>query len=140
MSINKKPLAHLVLIAVACSLSTACVTLSSFRGKKETENTETKIESKEPPVKTCNIEELQKKEMSDGSTKAKLSQSCNETIVYIQNNHQQYPKRCRILVGTQLTEIYLKPGESRSLTQTGQVDINAVQLGCVNDWKRSGKP
>ena len=84
----------------------------------------------------CNIEGKQEQDLSDGTTKATVTQSCEETAIYIENQHKEHPKRCRVLVGAQATELYILPGENRTLTQTGPVARNTVQVGCINDWNR----
>ncbi len=129
MSINVKLITRMGLIAVACSLAAACVAVvptnnSSSKGSNTT-------------ASMCNIEGKQKQDLSDGTTKANITQSCEETVIYIENQHKQHPKRCRVVIGEQLTELYIMPGENRTLTQTGTVARNTVQVSCINDWNRT---
>lgn len=96
--------------------------------------------SKQPQaadVAMCNIEGKQVQNLSDGTTQAKVEQSCEETVVTVKNVHPQHPKRCQVLIAQAATELYIMPGEERSLTQTGIVEQSRIQLNCVNDWNRT---
>ncbi|HEX4879554.1 MAG TPA: hypothetical protein VFV39_06900 [Limnobacter sp.] len=90
----------------------------------------------ETSVTLCNIEGKQQQDLSDGTTKATVTQSCEETVVLVQNQHAEHPKRCRVAIAGQGTELYIKPGESRTLTQTGPVERTQIAIGCINDWNR----
>ena len=130
MTINGKLITRLGLIAVASSLAAACVAVAPLP------NNDQPAENSSTSATMCNIEGKQQQDLSDGTTKAKVTQSCEETVIYIENQHKEHPKRCRVLVGAQLTELYIMPGENRTLTQTGPVTRNTVQVGCINDWNR----
>ncbi len=93
--------------------------------------------SQAAPVAMCNIEGTQVQNLSDGTTQAKVEQSCEKTVVTIKNAHPQHPKRCQVLIAQAATELYIMPGEERSLTQTGVVEQSRIQLNCVNDWNRT---
>ena len=127
MTINGKLITRLGLIAAASSLTAACVAVVP------TPNNNQPAENSGTSATLCNIEGKQEQDLSDGTTKAKVTQSCEETVIYVENQHKEHPKRCRVLVGAQMTELYIMPGENRSLTQTGPVARNTVQVGCVND-------
>lgn len=133
MTTNKAQIGRLAFIAMASTLAVACVGFVPFPGKtpEKSENTSA------PAATLCNIEGKQVQDLSDGTTKATITQSCEETVVLIQNLHDKHPKRCRVSTGKNITELYIMPGESRTLTQTGPVERDAVQLGCVNDWNRT---
>ena len=94
-------------------------------------------ESQTAPVAMCNIEGKQVQNLSDGTTQAKVEQSCEQTVVTIKNAHPQHPKRCQVLIAQAATELYIIPGEERTLTQTGMVERSRIQLNCVNDWNRT---
>ena len=130
MTINGKLITRLGLIAAASSLAAACVAVAPLP------NNNPPAENSSTSATMCNIEGKQEQDLSDGTTKAKVTQSCEETVIYIENQHKEHPKRCRVLVGAQMTELYIMPGENRTLTQTGPVARNTVQVGCVNDWNR----
>jgi hypothetical protein len=131
MTINGKLITRLGLIAAASSLAAACVAVAPLpNNDKPAENSGTS-------ATMCNIEGKQEQDLSDGTTKANVTQSCEETVIYIENQHKEHPKRCRVLVGAQMTELYIMPGENRTLTQTGPVARNTVQVGCINDWNRT---
>ncbi|MBA4316382.1 MAG: hypothetical protein C0422_13800 [Alcaligenaceae bacterium] len=130
MTINGKLITRLGLIAAASSLAAACVAVAPLP------NNNPPAENSSTSATMCNIEGKQEQDLSDGTTKAKVTQSCEETVIYIENQHKEHPKRCRVLVGAQLTELYIMPGENRTLTQTGPVARNTVQVGCINDWNR----
>jgi hypothetical protein len=130
MTINGKLITRLGFIAAASSLAAACVAVAPLP------NNEKPAENSSTSATMCNIEGKQEQDLSDGTTKAKVTQSCEETVIYIENQHKEHPKRCRVLVGAQLTELYIMPGENRTLTQTGPVARNTVQVGCINDWNR----
>lgn len=131
MTINVNLFARLGLIAAASSLAAACVAVAPLpNNDKPAENSGTS-------ATMCNIEGQQEQDLSDGTTKANVTQSCEETVIYIENQHKEHPKRCRVLVGAQMTELYIMPGENRTLTQTGPVARNTVQVGCINDWNRT---
>ncbi|EDM85069.1 MULTISPECIES: hypothetical protein [unclassified Limnobacter] len=130
MTINGKLITRLGLIAVASSLAAACVAVAPLP------NNDQPAENSSTSATMCNIEGKQQQDLSDGTTKANVTQSCEETVIYIENQHKEHPKRCRVLVGAQLTELYIMPGENRTLTQTGPVTRNTVQVGCINDWNR----
>lgn len=123
---------RLTLITIASVLATACVAIVPTPNKTEGDGSQNI-----PPATLCNIEGKQVQDLSDGTTKATITQSCEETVVLIQNLHDKHPKRCRVSTGKNITELYIMPGESRTLTQTGPVERDAVQLGCVNDWNRT---
>ena len=129
MTINGKLFTRIGSIAVASSLAVACVAVVPTPGSKSNNNGNTS-------ATLCNIEGQQQQDLSDGTTKANVTQSCEQTVIYIENQHKEHPKRCRVSVGGQVSELYIIPGESRTLTQTGPVARNAVQVGCVNDWNR----
>lgn len=131
MTINWKLFKRLGPIAAASLLAVACVAVVP------TPNNNQPAENSGTSATLCNIEGKQEQDLSDGTTKAKVTQSCEETVIYVENQHKEHPKRCRVLVGAQLTELYIMPGENRSLTQTGPVARNTVQVGCINDWNRT---
>ncbi|HAV74141.1 MULTISPECIES: hypothetical protein [Limnobacter] len=133
MTINGKLITRLGLIAAASSLAAACVAVVPTPNNNEGNTAENSGTS----ATLCNIEGKQEQDLSDGTTKAKVTQSCEETVIYVENQHKEHPKRCRVLVGAQLTELYIMPGENRTLTQTGPVARNTVQVGCINDWNRT---
>lgn len=133
MTINGKLITRLGLIAAASSLAAACVAVVPTPNNNEANTAENSGTS----ATLCNIEGKQEQDLSDGTTKAKVTQSCEETVIYVENQHKEHPKRCRVLVGAQLTELYIMPGENRTLTQTGPVARNTVQVGCINDWNRT---
>jgi len=133
MTINGKLITRLGLIAAASSLAAACVAVVPTPNNNEGNTAENSGSS----ATLCNIEGKQEQDLSDGTTKAKVTQSCEETVIYVENQHKEHPKRCRVLVGAQLTELYIMPGENRTLTQTGPVARNTVQVGCINDWNRT---
>lgn len=130
MTINGKLITRLGFIAAASSLAAACVAVAPLP------NNEKPAENSSTSATMCNIEGKQQQDLSDGTTKANVTQSCEETVIYIENQHKEHPKRCRVLVGAQMTELYIMPGENRTLTQTGPVARNTVQVGCINDWNR----
>ena len=132
MTINGKLITRLGLIAAASSLAAACVAVVPTPNNNEGNTAENSGTS----ATLCNIEGKQEQDLSDGTTKAKVTQSCEETVIYVENQHKEHPKRCRVLVGAQMTELYIMPGENRTLTQTGPVARNTVQVGCINDWNR----
>ena len=132
MTINGKLITRLGLIAAASSLAAACVAVVPTPNNNEGNTAENSGTS----APLCNIEGKQEQDLSDGTTKAKVTQSCEETVIYVENQHKEHPKRCRVLVGAQMTELYIMPGENRTLTQTGPVARNTVQVGCINDWNR----
>jgi hypothetical protein len=124
MNTYSKSLTRLGFTAMASSLAAACVAVVPTTSSNTT------------PATMCNIEGKQQQDLSDGTTKAKVTQSCEETVIYIENQHKEHPKRCRVSVGSQVSELYIMPGENRTLTQTGPVARNTVQVGCINDWNR----
>lgn len=133
MTTNKTQIGRLAFIAMASILATACVGMVPVPG-----NTPDGSENTSAPAATlCNIEGKQVQDLSDGTTKATITQSCEETVVFIQNLHDKHPKRCRVLTGGQVTELYIMPGESRTVSQKGPTERSAVQVGCVNDWNRT---
>lgn len=130
MTTNWNRITQLGLIAAASSLVAACVAVVP------TPNNNQPAQNSSTSATMCNIEGKQQQDLSDGTTKANVTQSCEETVIYIENQHNMHPKRCRVLVGAQMTELYIMPGENRTLTQTGPVARNTVQVGCINDWNR----
>lgn len=132
MTINGTLFVRLGLIAAASSLAAACVAVAPMPNS-DSGNT---AENSGTSATLCNIEGKQEQDLSDGTTKANVTQSCEETVINIENQHKEHPKRCRVLVGAYMTELYIMPGESRTLTQTGPVARNSVQVGCINDWNR----
>ena len=132
MTIYGKQFGRFGLIALVSALTAACVAVVPTPSQ-ENQNAQSGATS----ASICNIEGKQEQDLSDGTTKAMVTQSCEETVIYIENQHKDHPKRCRVLVGAQATELYIMPGESRTLTQTGPVERSTVQVGCINDWNRT---
>jgi hypothetical protein len=133
MTINRKLIVRMGLIAAVCSLTAACVAVVPTPSSNNQGNA---AANSSTSATMCNIEGKQVQDLSNGTTKANVTQSCEETVIYIENQHKEHPKRCRVLVGAQLTELYIMPGENRTLTQTGPVARNTVQVACNNDWNR----
>ena len=131
MTINGKQFVRFGLVALVSTLAAACVAVVPTPNQKEGNTTNSTT-----TASMCNIEGKQEQDLSDGTTKALVTQSCEETKVYVENQHKDHPKRCRVLVGAQVTELYVRPGESRTLTQTGPVERSSVQVSCMNDWNR----
>ena len=75
-------------------------------------------------------------ELSNGTTKAKVTQTCDSTEVFIANEHKDHPKRCKVQIGQRVNEVYIRPGESRTLTLNAPAMAMRVGLSCVNDWNR----
>lgn len=132
MNLNGNLITRLGLIAIASSLAAACVALVPTPGQNNANS-----QGSATAASMCNIEGKQEQDLSDGTTKATVSQSCEETVIYIENQHKEHPKRCRVLIGAQVTELYIMPGENRTLSQTGPIQQNTVKIGCVNDWNRT---
>lgn len=128
MTTNRTLFTRISLAAIISVLAAGCVAVVPTPGNDQTNNTSASL---------CNLEGKQEQDLSDGTTKASVTQSCEETAIYIENKHQEHPKRCRVLVGAQATELYILPGENRTLTQTGPVERSKVQLACANDWNRT---
>ena len=126
---------RLTLITIASVLATACVAVVPTPGKTDGEGSQNTPATSN--AKLCNIEGQKVQDLSDGTTKATITQSCQETVVFIENLHDKHPKRCRVSTGSNITELYIMPGDSRTLTQTGPVEQGTVQVGCVNDWNRT---
>ena len=99
-------------------------------------NDEANAQSQAAPVAMCNIEGKQVQDLSDGTTQARVEQSCEGTVITIKNAHPIHPKRCQVLIAQAAIELYIMPGEERSLTQTGMVERSRIQLNCLNDWNR----
>lgn len=97
---------------------------------------EATTQSQAAPAAMCNIEGKQVQDLSDGTTQARIEQSCEETVITIKNTHPIHPKRCQVLLAQAATELYIMPGEERTLTQTGTVERSRIQLNCLNDWNR----
>jgi hypothetical protein len=131
MTINGNLFTRIGFIALVSSLAAACVAVVPTPSQENANS-----QSGATSASMCNIEGKQEQDLSDGTTKAKVTQSCEETAIYIENQHKEHPKRCRVLIGQQVTELYIMPGENRTLTQTGPVERNTVQVGCINDWNR----
>ncbi|MEQ9107837.1 MAG: hypothetical protein RLO04_10255 [Limnobacter sp.] len=133
MTTNRTLFTRISLAAIISALAAGCVAVVPTPGNEQSNNNA----NGNPSASLCNIEGQQEQDLSDGTTKASVKQSCEETAIYIENKHQEHPKRCRVLVGAQATELYIRPGENRTLTQTGPVERSKVQLACVNDWNRT---
>ena len=129
MTTNRTLFTRISLAAIISVLAAGCVAVVPTPGNDQTNNNTS--------ASLCNLEGKQEQDLSDGTTKASVTQSCEETAIYIENKHQEHPKRCRVLVGAQATELYILPGENRTLTQTGPVERSKVQLACANDWNRT---
>lgn len=134
MNFTARQITQLTAIVTASMLVGACAGVFPTFQKSTIKQSDSI--SEQSPV-TCHIDGKQFDDISDGSTKATITLSCKETVVYIENRHAKHPKRCRALIGKQITALYIMPGESRTLIQTGPVERSAVQVGCVNDWNRT---
>lgn len=128
-------LSRLAVITAASALAAACVFVMPIPGKTDGDATK-KDAPKETSAELCNIEGTQTQDLSDGTTKAFITQSCAETVVTIENKHDKHSKRCRVSSGTKVSELYVRPGESRKYVQSGPVKNDSVKVSCVNDWNR----
>ncbi|WP_370263706.1 hypothetical protein [Limnobacter sp.] len=120
------------LMACAATLAAGCVAVAPIPA---TEGQQSSANGSGATL--CNIEGQQQQDLSDGTTKATLTQSCEQTTLSIENLHKQHPKRCKVSMAGQGTELYIMPGETRTLTQTGPVAAGQVALSCLNDWNRT---
>lgn len=91
----------------------------------------------QPQASVCNIEGQEKQDLSNGTSKILITQSCEKTEIYIENQHPEHPKKCQVRIGAQATQLYIQPGESRTLTQQGPVEKAQIYVNCVNDWNRT---
>lgn len=135
MIITGNLLSRCSLMAALTTMTAACVAVAPVPNNNTSDSGN--AENVGTSATLCNIEGKQQQDLSDGTTKANVTQSCEETVLFIENQHKTHPKRCRVLVGAQMTELYIMPGENRTLTQTGPVARNRVQVGCINDWNRT---
>ncbi|MCQ8897410.1 hypothetical protein NQT62_13290 [Limnobacter humi] len=122
--------APLALTLSALALS-ACVAVVPAPGQSPASG-----ENTTQPASLCNMEGPATQKLQDGTTLAEITQTCEQTEVKITNNHAKHPKRCNVVIGGQGSELYIQPGESRSLTQTGPVAKADVRINCLNDWNR----
>ncbi|WP_409704482.1 hypothetical protein [Limnobacter sp.] len=125
--------------ALSGLLLTACVAVAPIPadlGRNETDSTGTIPPVEPQPVTLCNIETPDVQELSNGTTKAKVTQTCDSTEVFIANEHKEHPKRCKVQIGQRVNEVYIRPGESRTLTLNAPAMAMRVGLSCVNDWNR----
>ncbi|MDH4396058.1 MAG: hypothetical protein QE278_10295 [Limnobacter sp.] len=77
------------------------------------------------------------KDISEGTTKAVLKESCKSIELAITNQNTEHPKKCQIQFSDAISEVYLQVGESRTLTVS---DLNSrvpVFMKCRNDWNRT---
>lgn len=77
------------------------------------------------------------RDISEGTTKAILKESCKTLELTVSNENAEHPKRCQIQFADASSEIYLKVGESRTLSVN---DLNSrvpVFMKCRNDWNRT---
>jgi hypothetical protein len=141
LNINLKYVGNYIAIAAVSLLATACVVVAPLPANTDKQNTGRQDTgghtAAQSSASLCNIEGQQVQDLSDGSTKATITQSCQETSIFIQNNHAEHPKRCQVMIGNKSSELYLRPGESRSLTQAGPSAKSAVQVKCANDSNRT---
>ncbi|HEX4842258.1 MAG TPA: hypothetical protein VFV57_01185 [Limnobacter sp.] len=126
-------------VSALALLAAGCVVVAPIPGESTQQNQPqaNNAASSAAPATLCNIEGKQTQDLSDGTTKATVTQSCEETVLYIENQHKEHPKRCRVAVAGQGTELYIMPGENRTLTQTGPVARSQLAVACVNDWNRT---
>ncbi|HEY1057343.1 MAG TPA: hypothetical protein VGE55_01280 [Limnobacter sp.] len=128
------PTAALALSAVAL---TACVAVVPTPSNSPSTSDATQTnDSTVQPATLCNMETPATQKLQDGTTLAEITQTCNQTDIKITNNHAKHPKRCSVIIGSQGSELYIQPGETRSLTQTGPVAQSQVRINCLNDWNR----
>jgi hypothetical protein len=76
-------------------------------------------------------------DISEGSTKAILKESCKSIELMVSNENAEHPKKCQIQFADAISEVYLQVGESRTLTVS---DLNSrvpVFMKCRNDWNRT---
>lgn len=77
------------------------------------------------------------KDISEGSTKAILKESCKSIELTVGNEHSEHPKKCQIQFADAVSEVYLQVGETRTLTVS---DLNSrvpVFMKCRNDWNHT---
>lgn len=147
MNLNWKSLSRNLLAASAALLAAGCVAVippsepnagSGTAPAAAPQNAAPQAAGTDPnsAASLCTIQGTREQDLSKGTTKANITYSCKQTVIFIENAHAEQNKRCQVVIGQQVSEIYLKPGEGRSLTQTGPVMTNAVRVNCVNDWNR----
>lgn len=77
------------------------------------------------------------RDISEGTTKAILKESCKSIELTVSNENSEHPKKCQIQFADAVSEIYLQVGESRTLSVS---DLNSrvpVFMKCRNDWNRT---
>lgn len=116
--------------------SAGCVAVVPM-GNNDKNKTDSSASGTQPQASVCNIEGQEKQDLSNGTSKILITQSCEKTEIYIENQHPDEPKKCKVIIGGQGTQLYIKPGESRTLTQQGPVEKAKIYVNCVNDWNRT---
>lgn len=84
----------------------------------------------------CVINGEHTQDLSDGTTKATLTQTCEQSSLFIENQHPEHAKRCKLVMAGNGAELYIRPGENRTISQNGPVPHTQIALACVNDWNR----
>lgn len=135
MTMNYTPFLRMGLLAATTILATACVGFVPVPSSDDATSNKDAVNSTSASL--CNIEGTQEQNLSEGTTKAGITQSCEETVVYIENQNPDLPKRCNVQIGEKTSELYIQPGERRSLTQTGPAMKAEVKLRCVNIHPRT---
>lgn len=77
------------------------------------------------------------RDISEGTTKAILKESCKTLELTVSNENSEHPKKCQVQFADAMSEIYLQVGESRTLTVNDLSTRVPVFMKCRNDWNRT---
>lgn len=77
------------------------------------------------------------RDISEGSTKAILKESCKSIELTVSNENKEHPKKCQVQFADAMSEIYLQVGESRTLTVNDLSSRVPVFMKCRTDWNRT---
>ncbi|MDX1668425.1 MAG: hypothetical protein R3194_03315 [Limnobacter sp.] len=73
-------------------------------------------------------------DMSFGTHKVTLEDSCQLAKITIVNQNKQYAKQCEVVFGNKATELYVPVGQTRVVSQAKPIEPNNVTYSCKNDW------
>lgn len=121
--------------AGAIALS-ACVAAVPLPGEQRGDVSSASYATTNNDPTRCSGAEPVTNDLSSGTQKVIVVDSCDMVEVTITNEHQEHPKKCTVVIGDKGVELYIRVGEERVVSQGKPLGANRVVYTCRNDWNR----
>lgn len=122
-------------LAVLSTVLAACVVAVPLPGNQSAPVSTT--ESSDPSsASSCDSNNPVVTDMSEGTHKVTLEDSCQLAKVTIVNENTEHAKKCNVYFGSKGVELYIPVGETRIVSQNKPIKPSQVTYGCRNDWNK----